>query len=120
MCAPTRPWGRIIWCRPLAWVVIVHVHISKMAGTTIMRSFPKMAGIEYCPWQAERWPRHPTYGNASYFYELLAHHCAEHVGPACFSTYEGAWDDVRASCSQPPLMLTMLRNPVAWMFSAIR
>mmetsp|Transcript_43503 Transcript_43503/g.141102 ORF Transcript_43503/g.141102 Transcript_43503/m.141102 type:complete len:303 (-) Transcript_43503:131-1039(-) len=104
--------------------VIVHVHIPKMAGTTVMRAFPRWAGISYCPWQSVRWPLHPTYGNETYFYELLTRSCAAGAAPACFSSYEGAWDDALAACRrQPdarPIMLTLLRSPMAWLYSAMR
>ena len=104
--------------------VIVHIHIPKMAGTTVMRAFPRWAGISYCPWQSVRWPLHPTYGNETYFYELLTRSCAAGAAPACFSSYEGAWDDALAACRwQPdarPIMLTLLRSPMAWLYSAMR
>ena len=63
-------------------------------------------------------------GNETYFYELLTRSCAAGAAPACFSSYEGAWDDALAACRrQPdarPIMLTLLRSPMAWLYSAMR
>ena len=106
--------------------VVVHVHVPKMAGSTVFKHFPAVAGIDFCPWQSVRWPAHPTFGNTSYYHELLAAHCGHAVRPACFSSYEAAWDDVLASCrrhrpaAQRPVVLTMLRSPMAWLFSSLR
>ncbi len=110
---------------------VVHVHVAKMAGRTIMDDFPRLAGMPKCKWQPPLF-----FGNTVRFVGLLQEHCG---AQACFSSYEGDWDDMLVACRQaslhgnwtkvqlgsaalppaPPIFVTMLRSSISWAHSAL-
>ena len=88
--------------------MIVHVHIGKMAGRTLMVKIGKLYG--WCSWQpAFFWGEEEKYMNT----------LRDHDGEPCFTSYEANWWDMESVLNRQHMFLTMLRDPLEWMFSAI-
>ena len=97
-CAWTTAWQRRVF----------HLHMSKMAGREVLARAPAAIDVPTCPGEVP--------GSLATF--------RGHVRPPaapCFYSYETTWDQAVAAYASrpPPLVVTMMREPIAWAFSKI-
>jgi hypothetical protein len=97
-CAWTTAWQRRVF----------HLHMSKMAGREVLARAPAAIDVQKCPGEAP--------GSLATFRGLVR----PPVAP-CFYSYETTWDQAVAAYASrpPPLVVTMIREPIAWAFSKI-
>ena len=79
-----------------------------MAGRTIMYNFPRLSGIEVCPFQPSVF-----WGNITFSNHLVNTFCES----PCFYSYEEDFEGFFQACKQA-FRITMLRDPVDWLVSA--
>ena len=97
-CAWTTAWQRRVF----------HLHLSKMAGREVLARAPAAIDVQKCPGEVP--------GSVATF----RGHVRPPVAP-CFYSYETTWDKAIAAYASrpPPLVVTMIREPIAWAFSKI-
>ena len=97
-CAWTTAWQRRVF----------HLHMSKMAGREVLARAPAAINVRACP------------GEAPGTLATFRGHVRPPVAP-CFYSYETTWDQAVAAYASrpPPLVVTMLREAIAWAFSKI-
>ena len=97
-CAWTTAWQRRVF----------HLHLSKMAGREVLARAPAAIDVQKCPGEV---PGSPA---------TFRGHVRPPVAP-CFYSYETTWDKAVAAYASrpPPLVVTMIREPIAWAFSKI-
>ncbi|CAH0377843.1 unnamed protein product [Pelagomonas calceolata] len=97
-CAWTTAWQRRVF----------HLHMSKMAGREVLARAPAAIDVQKCPGEVP--------GSLATF----RGHVRPPVAP-CFYSYETTWDNAVAAYASrpPPLVVTMIREPIAWAFSKI-
>ena len=97
-CAWTTAWQRRVF----------HLHLSKMAGREVLARAPAAIDVQKCPGEV---PGSPA---------TFRGHVRPPVAP-CFYSYETTWDNAVAAYASrpPPLVVTMIREPIAWAFSKI-
>ena len=97
-CAWTTAWQRRVF----------HLHMSKMAGREVLARAPAAIDVRACP------------GEAPGALATFRGHVRPPAAP-CFYSYETTWDNAVAAYASrpPPLVVTMMREPIAWAFSKI-
>ena len=97
-CAWTTAWQRRVF----------HLHMSKMAGREVLARAPAAIDVRACP------------GEAPGALATFRGHVRPPAAP-CFYSYETTWDNAVAAYASrpPPLVVTMIREPIAWAFSKI-
>ena len=93
---------------------VLHIHIAKMAGRSVMDAGAEVVGLERCGWNLGRF-----WGDRAAFARSIARHGREK--PPCFASFEASWDEAMPAYGADSAVVaaTMLRAPLAWTASAV-
>ena len=95
---------------------VFHMHIGKTGGRTVYTFAPTLVGQANCDWNQANM----SWGRPEYFVRTVRENRAELASRPCFTTYEVGWRAVDEGFGPtPPIVLTMLREPLSWLVSAI-
>lgn len=106
--------------------IVVHIHVGKMGGRSMIGSFPSIARMPRCMFGYQSIDHYPwsTFEDSASGMQLLESRCANTDDGPCFFSWAGDWAAQKAACkkapgNRSPFWITILRDPMSWTFSAM-